>query len=146
MSNEREEKIQANREKAQAIREARKEAREKQKAKEVLSETPVTPEEVTQPEKVSNLEVVGEQEVISENISESQGETTEPNNLKSEVEKEDSLSQEERAIIRQQRARKQIIDKCTEEVTEVLKKHRCALRVNPNSPIGAPQIIVALAN
>jgi len=51
------------------------------------------------------------------------------------------LSEEEQLALAEFKKKKRI-DLCVKELNELLGKHQCRLGVDPNSPIGNPQIVV----
>lgn len=59
-----------------------------------------------------------------------------------EVTAPEELSPQEKEIIKQQRARALTINTCKNAIDAILKENKCILKVNPNSPIGALQIII----
>lgn len=54
----------------------------------------------------------------------------------------DELSPQEKEIIRRNRAKSQLVMTAKDKIDAILQEHQCVLKINPNSPIGAPQIIV----
>lgn len=52
------------------------------------------------------------------------------------------ITKEEQAMLDAFRAQQQAKQECTEALQAVLKKYNMQLGVDPNSPIGNPQIIV----
>lgn len=63
---------------------------------------------------------------------------------KENKEKDIQLSAEEQEAIAQRRALLAKIETVENEVMEVLKKHNADLGIDPQSPFGAPRIVVKL--
>lgn len=63
--------------------------------------------------------------------------------MKKEQEKFE-LDEKEKQLIQQKRDLNSKKLECTEKIQEILKEYGATLLINPNSPIGNPQIIINL--
>lgn len=52
------------------------------------------------------------------------------------------LTDEDIALLKAAREKSQVQKECFEEIAETLKKYNCKLIIDPQSPHGAPMIIV----
>jgi hypothetical protein len=81
---------------------------------------------------LKNMEVVQEEVVQSEVGADAPDDLTPT----------DELSPQEKEIIRKNRAKSQLVLSAKNKIDAILQEHNCVLKINPNSPIAQPQIIV----